>query len=167
MANASEGNTMTKHKSDRRELVSRTALPPAAQRWLERALPEDLALPSQVRLEQAGQMELRGRWTPFTAHGISEAHPLSFSWQARFPLFPGVWIIPKDGHLGGQGWGSALLWGIISMGKRTGPQVLASQLVRNLGELAWLPSLVLADQLSPGRRQVTLPSKFAAVPVTT
>ena len=58
---------------------------------------------------------------------------------------PGVWIIAEDGHLDGQGWGGARLWGIIPMGKRTGPQVLATQLVRNLGELAWLPSFVLTD----------------------
>jgi hypothetical protein len=31
------------------------------------------------------------------------------------------------------------------MGKRTDPEVLTTQLVRNLGELAWLPSFVLAD----------------------
>jgi hypothetical protein len=31
------------------------------------------------------------------------------------------------------------------MGKRTDPEVLTVQLVRNLAELAWLPSFVLAD----------------------
>ena len=31
------------------------------------------------------------------------------------------------------------------MGSRTDPQVLTSQMVRNLGELPWLPSFVLAD----------------------
>jgi hypothetical protein len=60
-------------------------------------------------------------------------------------MLPGVWIVAEDGHLGGQGWGSARLWGIVSMGKRTEPEVLISQLVRNLGELPWLPSFVLTD----------------------
>ena len=31
------------------------------------------------------------------------------------------------------------------MGSRTDPEVLTSQVVRNLGELPWLPSFVLAD----------------------
>ena len=136
---------MTEDEPNHRERVLRASLPSAAQRWLERSLPADLAFPSSVRLEQEGQMEVRGRWTPFTAHGVYKASPLSFNWQARLPLLPGVWIIAEDGHLGGQGWGSARLWGIISMGKRTDPPVLASQLVRNLAELAWLPSFVLAD----------------------
>jgi hypothetical protein len=34
---------------------------------------------------------------------------------------------------------------LIPIGRRTDPQVLTSQLVRNLGELAWLPAFVLVD----------------------
>jgi hypothetical protein len=60
-------------------------------------------------------------------------------------MMPGIWIVAEDGHRDGEGWGSARLWGILSMGKRTGPEVLASQIVRNLGELPWLPWFVLAD----------------------
>jgi hypothetical protein len=90
-------------------------------------------------------MEIRGSWTPFTASGVYKAPPLSFNWRARFRMLPGVWIVAEDGHLDGQGWGSARLWGVIPMGERTDPEVLATQLVRNLGELAWLPAFVLAD----------------------
>jgi len=57
----------------------------------------------------------------------------------------GVWIDAEDGHRDGQGWGGARLWGLIPMGKRTDPEVLVSQVVRNLGELPWLPSFALAD----------------------
>lgn len=60
-------------------------------------------------------------------------------------MLPGVWIVAEDGHQGGEGWGGARLWGMLPMGKRTGPQVLIAQLVRNLGELPWLPSFVLSD----------------------
>ena len=31
------------------------------------------------------------------------------------------------------------------MGNRTDPEVLVSQMFRNLGELPWLPSFVIAD----------------------
>ncbi len=126
-------------------LVSRAALPVAAQRWLDSALPRDLDLPKCIEIEQEGSMEIRGQWTPFAAKGIYKASPLSFEWRARFQMLPGVWIVAEDGHLDGQGWGGARLWGIIPMGKRTGPEVLATQLVRNLGELAMLPSFVLSD----------------------
>jgi hypothetical protein len=125
--------------------VTRASLPTAVQRWLDRAIDPDLSLPASIRIDQEGTMEIRGRWTPFKATGVYEASPLSFSWRARLEIMPGVWIVAEDGHLGGQGWGRARLWGILPMGQRTDPEVLASQLVRNLGELAWLPPFVLAD----------------------
>jgi len=104
-----------------------------------------VSLPSSIQIEQEGTMEIRGRWTPFKANGVYKVSPLSFSWRARFRMLPGVWIVAEDGHLDGLGWGGARLWGMVPMGKRTDPEVLTSQLVRNLGELAWLPSFVLAD----------------------
>jgi hypothetical protein len=96
-------------------------------------------------MEQEGSMELRGRWTPFTASGVYRASPLSFRWQAKFRLLPGVWIVAEDGHTEAQGWGGARLWGVIPMGSRTDPEVLTSQWVRNLGELAWLPAFAKGD----------------------
>lgn len=126
------------------QLVSRSSLPPAAQRWLDRALPEGLEVAASVRIEQEGEMELRGRWAPFTATGVYQAPPLSFDWRARFRILPGVWIVAEDGHQDGQGWGGARLWGLLPMGRRTDPEVLASQMVRSLAELPWCPSLVLA-----------------------
>jgi hypothetical protein len=102
-------------------------------------------LPSVIQIEQEGGMEVRDQWTRFTAKGIYRAAPLSFEWRARFQMLPGVWIVAEDGHRDGQGWGGARLWGIIPMGKRTDPEVLVTQLVRNLGELAMLPSFALTD----------------------
>jgi hypothetical protein len=136
---------MTHDKSNKGNLISRASLPTGAQRWLDRALPHDLDLPSSVQIEQEGTMEIRGKWTPFKASGVYKVSPLSFNWRARFRMLPGIWIVAEDGHLGGEGWGSARLWGLIPMGKRTDPEVLKVQLVRNLGELAWLPSFVLGD----------------------
>lgn len=125
--------------------VARASLPGAARRWLGAALPRDLDLPATIWIDQEGTMELRGNWTPFTARGIYKAPPLSFNWRARFQMLPGVWIVAEDGHQDGQGWGGAKLWGFVPMGKSTDPEVLATQLVRNLAELAWLPSFALAD----------------------
>ena len=136
---------MTHHEPKQASPVSRASLPPAVQRWLDRALPSDLDLPSSIRIEQEGTMEIRGGWTPFKATGVYKAPPLSFNWRARFRMLPGVWIVAEDGHQGGQGWGRARLWGLVPMGERTDPEVLKTQLVRNLGELVWLPAFVLAD----------------------
>ena len=136
---------MTRAESQQVNPVSRASLPSAAQHWLDRALPQELAHPSSIRIEQEGTMEIRSRWTPFTASGVYKAPPLSFNWRAKLRMLPGVWIVAEDGHQSGQGWGSARLWGIIPMGKRTEAEVMISQLVRNLGELPWLPSFALAD----------------------
>jgi len=136
---------MTAQDSIQGNPVSRASLPAAAQRWLERALPQQLDLPLSILIEQEGTMDIRGKWIPFTAKGTYKADPLSFTWQANFRILPGVWVVAEDGHLGGQGWGSSRLWGIIPMGKLTDSEVLTIQLVRNLGELPWLPAFVLAD----------------------
>jgi hypothetical protein len=140
---------MTDSESNRLNVVSRSSLPSAAQRWLNRALPADLELASTVRIEQEGTIDVRGTWKPFTASGVYEVAPLSFTWRAHVRMLPGVSIVAEDGHRGGEGWGGARLLGIIPLGGRSGPQVLAAQLVRNLAELAWLPSFVLAE---PGLR---------------
>lgn len=125
-------------------MVLRESLPVLVQRWLDRAVPKDLGLPSRIQVEQEGTMDIRGRWTPFKASGIYTASPLSFNWRARLQMLPGVWIVAEDGHDGDHGWGGAKLWGLISMGKRTDSEVLESQVVRNLAELAFLPSFVLS-----------------------
>ena len=96
-------------------------------------------------------METRGRWTPFTASGVYTAPPLAFAWRARLRALPGVWIEAEDGHEDGRGWGGARLWGFVPMGNKQDPEVLASQVVRNLGELAWLPAFALID---PGLRWI-------------
>ena len=126
-------------------LVSRESLPQAAQRWLDRALPADYTFPTTILLEQEGSMDLRNGWTPFTASGVYKGNPLAFTWRARFPMTTGVWFLAEDGHEDSRGWGGIRWWGLIPMGKRTGSEVFASQMVRNLGELPWLPGFALTD----------------------
>ncbi len=136
---------MTHDQSKSDDHAIRTSMPLGVQRWLDRCLPVGLDMPSGLRIEQEGAMDIRGRWTPFTATGLYTATPLAFTWRARLHMLPGVWIVAEDGHRDGHGWGGARLWGSIPIGKRTGPEVLKSQLVRNLGELPWLPALALTD----------------------
>jgi len=127
-----------------KETLSST-LPSAAQRWLNHVLPENVTVPYQIIIRQEGEMEIRGRWTAFTAKGNYQGAPLSFNWKARLRMVPGVWIVAEDGHSDGSGWGGAKLWGVVPMGQRTDPEVLTVQLIRNISELAWLPELALLD----------------------
>jgi hypothetical protein len=136
---------MTDSVSSQVNLVSRDSLPQAAQRWLNRALPPDYTFPTTIVIEQEGSMDLRNGWTPFTASGVYKGNPLAFTWRARFPMATGIWFLAEDGHEDSRGWGGIRWWGIIPMGKRTDAEVFASQMVRNLGELPWLPGFALTD----------------------
>lgn len=120
-------------------------LPVAARKWLRRTLPEDYKLPGSITIKQDGEMEIRGRWTPFKAEGIYKSPPLSFIWRANLQMMRGVWITAEDGHSAAEGWGGAKLWGVIPMGRRADPEVLSTQVVRNVGEIPWIPMLALAD----------------------
>ncbi len=126
-------------------MPDRNDLPPAAQRWIDRALPRAARTPTHVAMAQRGSLESDGRWLAFHSEATYRAAPLAFEWRARLRIMLGVWVIATDGHADGAGWGGAKLWGFKSMGQRSGPEVLAMQLVRNLAELVWFPDLALAD----------------------
>ena len=46
-----------------------TSLPPAAQRWLDHVLPENVAIPSRIQIKQEGTMDIRDRWTAIYSRG--------------------------------------------------------------------------------------------------
>ena len=120
-------------------------LPVAARRWLDAAVPSGVPDRSRVWVGQRGSMDADGRWLSFTGTGTYEARPLSYDWRARLRLMLGVWALVRDGYAGDEGWGGAWLYGIKSMGQRTGPEVLVTQVIRNLAELAWVPDLARAE----------------------
>jgi len=121
-----------------------TTLPTNVQRWLKRCLLADAPLPKRIINTQEGEMDIRDRWTPFTAETVYDREPFSFLWKARINVLPGVWITAEDGHDGENGWGGSKLWNVISMGGREGAEVHSMQLVRHLAELPWIPQFALA-----------------------
>lgn len=123
--------------------IDRFTLPQNVRRWLDKAVPVDVGSPNKILNTQQGEMDIRGKWIPFTAQTINQPRPFSFVWKARFKVMPGVWLIAEDGHNAERGWGGAKLWGIIPMGGRNSPEVLRMQVVRSLAELAWNPQFVL------------------------
>lgn len=86
-------------------------------------------------------MDANGRWLSFDATGLYGVAPLSFDWRARMKVMLGMWVVARDGHAEGVGWGGAKLWGIRGVGQRSGPDVLVMQVIRNIAELAWAPEL--------------------------
>ena len=126
-------------------MTTASELPSAARRWLERAAPGGQADLSHVALSQSGALESGERWLDFRSEATYRPRPLAFEWRARLKVMFGIWVIATDGHADGEGWGGAKLWGLKSIGGTSGPEVLATQLIRNITELVWLPDLALAD----------------------
>ncbi len=126
-------------------MTSASELPAAARRWLERAAPGGQAELSHVAMSQTGALESGERWLEFRSEATYRPRPLAFEWRARLKVMLGIWVIASDGHADGEGWGGAKLWGLKSIGGTSGPEVLATQLIRNIAELVWLPDLALAD----------------------
>ena len=121
------------------------SLPSAARRWLDRAAPRGAANVSHVAISQRGTLESGERWLKFRSEATYRPAPLAFEWRARLSVMLGIWVFANDGHADGEGWGGAKLWGLKTIGHKTGPEVLAAQLIRNIAELAWLPDIALAD----------------------
>lgn len=120
-------------------------LPLAARRWLERSTPQGQADLSHVAMSQTGRLESGGRWLEFRSEATYRPNPLAFEWRARLKVMFAMWVLATDGHADGEGWGGAKLWGLKTVGNKSGPEVHATQLVRNIAELAWLPDIALAD----------------------
>lgn len=136
---------MSRKKTSRPDPSRSTPFPRAAQRWLDNAVPEGTQRPARVVVGQHGTMDAQGRWLSFKSQGEYGVEPLSFDWRARLSLKTGIWLSIKDGHADGEGWGGSWLWGIKKMGERSGPEVLLTQVIRNIAELVWLPDLATAD----------------------
>jgi hypothetical protein len=120
-------------------------LPTAAQRWLTRSAPQGQADVSHIAMSQTGSLESNERWLEFRSEATYRPNPLAFEWRARLRIMFGIWALATDGHADGDGWGGAKLWGLKSMGEKSGPDVHATQLIRNIAELVWLPDVALAD----------------------
>jgi hypothetical protein len=78
--------------------VDRSTLPSNVRRWLDRSVPVDAQIPNRILNTQAGEMDIRGRWAPFTAETFYQAEPFTFIWKARFSIIPGMWLVAEGGH---------------------------------------------------------------------
>ena len=120
-------------------------LPIAARRWLDRSAPRGQADLSHIAMSQTGRLESGGRWLEFRSEATYRPNPLAFEWRARLKVMFAMWVLATDGHADGDGWGGAKLWGLKTVGGKSGPEVHATQLIRNIAELVWLPDIALAD----------------------
>jgi hypothetical protein len=119
--------------------------PAAARRWLDASVPANAPDRSRIWVGQRGSLDANGRLLSFKGTATYEARPLSYDWRARLKLMFAVWALVKDGYSEDEAWGGAWLYGFKSMGERKGPEVLVTQMIRNLAELVWTPDLARAE----------------------
>lgn len=120
-------------------------LPPPAQRLLGRALPSGVTLSTTVELSMEGEIELGGRWFPFTAEQILRAGE-GFVWS---PVVGGriVRFVGADLLTGDDARMEFRLHGLIPVVRASGPDVRRSAQGRLAAEtVAWLPQ-ALSPQL--------------------
>jgi hypothetical protein len=120
-------------------------LPPPAQRLLGRALPSGVALSTTVELSMEGEIQLGGRWFPFTAEQILRAGE-GFVWSpvvgGKLVRFVGADLLTAD-----DARMEFRLHGLIPVVRAAGPDVRRSAQGRLVGEtVAWLPQ-ALTPQL--------------------
>jgi hypothetical protein len=123
-------------------------LPELVRRYVERALPEGEPLPRRLRLTQVGEMRQKpdGRWLPFTAVQEFEVADIAFSWRARFPIVPLVWLSVLDRYDESEGELAVRLWGALTVSRARGPEVDRGEASRYLAELAWVPPAMVANE---------------------
>ena len=125
-----------------REPVDRTALPEAARRYCDHALPPGAEADRAVRLEMRGELRLGTRWRPFSARQVTHASR-GFVWQAsvRAGL---LGVAGSDRCVDGVGRSRWSLFGLLPIVNATGPDVSRSSAERAASELIFLPAALLA-----------------------
>ena len=82
---------------------------------------------------------------PWSGVEILDVHRVAFSWNARFPVFPFVWLTVQDAYEDGAGSLEGRLWGRIRLFGRTGIDVDVGEAMRYLAELPWVPHAIRAN----------------------
>jgi hypothetical protein len=122
-------------------------LPPAAQRWLSRAVDPGMLLVSAVELKMHGEIRL-GRWRRFTA--VQALVPDSgFVWAARTRV-AGLRVSGYDSYVGDAGEMRWRALGLLPVQTASGPDVTRSAAGRLAAESVLLPTSLVRATWLPG-----------------
>ncbi|MFW6023614.1 MAG: DUF6544 family protein [Myxococcota bacterium] len=123
-------------------------LPPLVRDYVERAVPEGVAWPRHVHLEQTGTMCLRrgGAWKPFTARQELAAERTFFEWRARMAVAGPLKASAIDRIDGSHGELDARLLGV-RVAHAEGASTDLGELMRYVAEIPWNPGAIA---LHPG-----------------
>lgn len=124
-------------------------LPEPGRRWLTHALTPGAPLRRRVRLEQTGQLRLRGRWWPLRA--VQALDPLAgFVWPVEvrmlgLPVRGFDRLVPGDA--GPEGEMTHRLLGRLRVMHVEGPDYVRSASARPASEIMWVPAAALDERV--------------------
>jgi Family of unknown function (DUF6544) len=123
-------------------------LPAPVRRSLRRSGVVGAEVPETVRLGQRGEIFLRGRWFPFTAHQRYTLDPPSFHWRARVLVARLPFAVAEDSLEDGSGRMHVRVLGLVPVVDATGPEMDQGSLMRWLNETMWFPQAWATDVIS-------------------
>jgi hypothetical protein len=118
-------------------------LPAPVQRYFRRVLHDGQPYLRSVRLRHTGKFKtaLDSDWGAISGQQYITADPPAFIWQGTTALF-----VARDEYVGGRGCLLVRLLGLIPIMYGHGPRYDQGELLRWLGESAWLPTALLPSE---------------------
>jgi len=119
-------------------------LPDPVQRYLDATLTEGQPRARTARVEQHGEIRLGESWKSFTATQHFAVDPPGFVWDATVEFAPFLPVRVVDAYADGEGSLRAKLLSALTVSAAApSPEVNESELIRYLGESAWIPTALL------------------------
>ncbi|WP_133272715.1 DUF6544 family protein [Hymenobacter radiodurans] len=118
-------------------------LPAPVQRYFRLVLPDGQPYLRTARLRHTGQFKtsLDGDWGAISGEEYIIADPPAFIWQGTTSRF-----IARDEYVAGRGQLLVRLFGLAPVVHGRGPRYDQAELLRWLGEIAWLPTALLPSE---------------------
>lgn len=126
-----------------------TSLPPVVQKWLERSGAVGKPLVHTAHIRQKGDMLTKpgGTWMPFEAEQWNTVDRPGFIWRTTMQAAPDIDIVGRDKYVDGHGNMLIKLLALVPIADAKGPETDQGSLLRNLGEICWIPSAALRDYI--------------------
>ena len=124
-------------------------LPPVVQTWLERSGAVGKPVVHTAHIRQKGAMSTKpgGAWMPFEAEQWNTVENPGFIWRTAMHVAPGIAIVGRDKYVEGRGNMLIKLLALVPIADAQGPETDQGALLRNLGEICWMPSAALRNYI--------------------
>ncbi|MCA9859260.1 MAG: hypothetical protein KC438_06030 [Thermomicrobiales bacterium] len=124
-------------------------LPEPVQAWLRASGVVGTAIPSVVRIRQAGEFRLGADedWMPYHATQYYTTNPPGFLWNATMRMAPLIDIDGRDRYTGGVGDIEMRIGSVVPVATASGGDLNSGALLRYLNEMMWFPAALVGSNV--------------------